>query len=520
MHVQRLQQETAVAYDRASIIGRVESRFYVDEPTVLVRNGLSTDLLCSASDLFRTSRRQVLTEKVHDAMEYATAFTDVEELNALQYMPPEQPNDYLTLGLYLYLADECSRRCPDQTFLSALRAAKVSLDIDDVPDAQRFFERCQKALKILGMDDAEHMGVLQEWKDTGTYTLHGERNYSDDDGVKGTYAELAANICQRQKYLGMNLAISYALGNKHEVENLSAEEMLADARRAADNTQIVDRRIARGFDIREDQLINCMLEATRSLPPAPDNATSQWAGTRARAILQWLPDNALEVLDRERYICAYADAPVIGTVYPAENPPGIKNEDEKDVRNNKGQWLSRYRTIFMSNGYRQQAGDIDADPTLKSAVAAQTLMHEVMHMAIAALPDEKRKQLKAEVEEFSAQLISQEKLPDYFGQRLRTIDTNTLTEVLNTKSRLYLNYSNKWEEVACNAYGLMHSEFNAKGSLSSERPFQNPPKGLESLTLLAQHLDNVMDEALVHFRSNPTPNWGMDRLLHDRLGVN
>ena len=143
-------------YNRSDAIKRASLRFYVDEQAVLVRNGLSTDLLCSRSDL-SPARKSLLTDKIHDAMEYATAFTDVEELNALQYIAPSPvPNYYLTLGLYLYFADECSRLQTPMSFLSALREAKVALTIDDKPDAENFYQRCQKALEILGIADDRH----------------------------------------------------------------------------------------------------------------------------------------------------------------------------------------------------------------------------------------------------------------------------------------------------------------------------------------------------------------------------
>ncbi len=512
-------------FNRAEAVKRVSSRFYVDEPTALVRNGLSTDLLCSPSDL-QPLRRNVLTEKIHDAMEYATAFTDVEELNALQYLPTtaKRPDYYLTLGLFLYFEDEASRHAPvhaaqGHSFQAALRNARMSLDIDDKPDSEQLYERCVKALSDLGMDEPKYKAILQQWKQSGTYMLEGEMHAPHGDGeVKGTYAELARQICQRQKYLGMNLAVSYALGNKEHVCSMNADDAFAMARQATRTPAIIESRIKHGFDMREELIITKMVEAVRQLPD--QNAlAAHHSISRAKEILSWVPDAALEILDHERYICSYADASTIEKNYPKDDLPGLPHDVEKDVRGNKGQWLKRYRTIFLSNGYRQKHGDIDASSHLKSMVAAQTLLHETMHLAINALPDDKYNQLQKEISLMAIQLREhRDELPAYFNQYLQTIDTNTLFEVLNDESRLYKNYSNQWEEVACNMYGLMHTEFDINNPSIPHSPFRDGVGSVDLLKKTSDHIEELVNEALASYRANPQYTAGEDRLLHAKLG--
>ena len=490
-------------FNRGDAIKRASSRFYVDEQAVLVRNGLSTDLLCSRSDLSPT-RQALLSDKIYDAMEYATAFTDVEELNALQYIAPSPvPNYYLTLGLYLYFADECSRLQTPMSFLSALREAKVALTIDDKPDAEGFFQRCQKALEILGIADDRHMAILSEWKERGTYSIQDDPHCNGDDGaVQGAYARLAREICQHQSYLGMNLAISYALGNKQVMAGGTPDDMIRITRETLQNTQLIEQRIHEGMRIREDRLYTAMQKALQGQSFDGDMMLPVVSAARARPIVEWLPNTALQIFEHERTVCYYADAPYIGTVYPTEDLPGLPHAPDDDIRHNKGQWLKRYRTIFMSNGYRQQAGDIANDPKLKSAVAAQTLLHEITHMAISVLPQDRKDRLKEKAAELSAQLRSQT-LPDAYHQRLRTLDSNSLAEVMDEKSRLYTNYSNSWEEVACNTYGLMHTEFAAQAGLSTFQPFTQPPAGLELLADYSREVSQAVEDALTLMKQKP-----------------
>jgi hypothetical protein len=490
-------------YNRSDAIKRASLRFYVDEQAVLVRNGLSTDLLCSRSDL-SPARKSLLTEKIHDAMEYATAFTDVEELNALQYIAPSPvPNYYLTLGLYLYFADECSRLQTPMSFLSALREAKVALTIDDKPDADNFFQRCQKALEILGIADDRHMAILREWKERGTYSIQGDPHCNSEDGaVQGAYARLAREICRRQRYLGMNMAISYALGNKQVMAGSTPDDMIRITRETLQDTHLIDQRIHDGMRIREDRLSTSMQNVLQALPVDGGVVLPVVSASRARPIVEWLPDTALKIFEHERTVCYYADAPYIGTVYPAEDLPGLPHAGGDDVRHNKGQWLKRYRTIFMSNGYRQQPGDIAGDPQLKSAVAAQTLLHEITHMAIDILPQDRKDRLREKAAALSTQIRSQT-LPDAYHQRLRTLDSNSLAEVMDEKSRLYTNYSNSWEEVACNTYALMHTEFAAQGGLSNLLPFTQPPAGLEALADYGREVSQAVEDALVLMQQKP-----------------
>src|SRR5580692_2318811 len=193
-------------------------RFYINERPMVVRNGLSTDLLCFRSDLLPQNQER-LTHMIREAMAYATTFSDVEEMNAIYRLPPLQANFYTALGLYLYFADECSRLKPGTTFLSELRKVRVGLKDGEPYDRHVLLVKFMTALKNLGMDQT-HGRILQEWAEKGNYTIHGDWNGFDevDEKTKGAYARLAKFICGKQDYIGMNLPISYALGNKENME--------------------------------------------------------------------------------------------------------------------------------------------------------------------------------------------------------------------------------------------------------------------------------------------------------------
>ncbi len=473
---------------RRALLSGLAGRTYIDEQGVLVSNGLSTELICFPSDV--QMHRLLLDEKIRNAISYSTAFKDIEEINALLCMPPEDASHHLTLGLYMYLADECSRlNCP-KTFLTAMREAGATLAGHENPDRKNLYDRTMQALDILGLKES-HGKILSEWYSKGEFTVNGDRNWSeektkDDYEMHGAYARLASVIESPQKFLSLNLAISYALGNKQNMQGLCASEAYnaTAALTSQEGSKKIDSRIAEriasGMNTRADRIkerIEATFTTSQPLPPA------EYKTAFANKMLSLLPDETLELLYRKGYMFAYTNNSNISTCYPKENLPAISLKNNHESRYSSGTRQSRYRMIFLSNGNRMNAQDIANDEALRAKVVSQTVLHESMHLMIGYLSGEQKKRLQNSVETLGYEL---ERHPsDLPPGLLKTIDTNTLAEVADFKSRLYYNYgwNEKWEEVACNLYGLMHAEYpDAQG----KNPLQDIPCFAPALAQIEQ----------------------------------
>lgn len=474
---------------RNALLGAVAARVYVDQQAVLVSNGLSTELLCFPADV-RPDRQKFLREKIGGAISYATAFRDVEALNALLHLPAGDANPYLTLGLYLYLADECSRLRPDTTFLSAMREAGAEVKPGDVPDREAMREKVMAALRMLGME-ASHGAVLTEWMESGSYTILGVHHGVGASGMEGPYARLAEAVSLEQEYLGMNMAISYALGNKHRVEHLTAAEALALTATmiASEDCSAMRSAIREGERVREARIRARIAEQVPHAPPGRN------AALEAEALLAPMPDAALEILYREGYQIAYANGSTVGPVLPDAPLPGNTQEQYDGVRGNKGLLEPRFRTLFICNGHRREAGDVERDDALRFMVAGQSALHETMHIAMRYIGAEERQVLRSAVEALHGELSAcPDRLPKVFHAPLQTLDTSTLFEALDYTSALYPRYATdgdiRWLEVVCNLFGLAHTEFAAPESV-----LHRPPECLPSLARLSGLIDRALDTA-------------------------
>lgn len=502
---------------RDALIQSMVGRFYVNEQATLVSNGLSTDVLCFPSDL-HPSRSAVLKNKITDAISYATAFGDVRELNALFRMaPPEKQDGYLTLGLFLYLEDECNRLGKKTTFLTAMREGGVNLDKWSVYDRKPYLQKAMKALRELGMDES-YADLLHSWFKKGSYELHGELHCCEGEELVGTYAELASRISHEQEKLGMNKAISYALANKEHMQRLSPEilppeEALAMTKEllTEQGGRTIKNRIKRGDGIREQRIKDAIRGAGMQAPSAvPEKSRKD-----AEAILSFLPDQALEILYREGYMFGYGEGNNIGGCYPQKDLPDVTEKRNEDFRLGKALWFDRYRMVFLSDGKRV-SNDLEGNPGLRHQVVGQSLAHETMHLILSYLSDEERLPLIAAVTAASEELKSRkDTLPEYAVQKLHTVDTNTLAEAMDYTSRLYVNYGKlppdtRWQEVACNAFGLLHAEYPDP----AQNPFLHEREGLKSLPALKQEMEKALELALAKCREEfstveiPSPQQG------------
>lgn len=504
-HGERLHGRLTPTPTREAMVETLLDRTYVDQQGILVSNGLSTELICFPSDAAST-RQSLLNEKIENALAYATSFQDMASLQALRMVPKQDdashivpPDNYLALGLYLYLADECSRLQTKQTFLTAMRKAGAELKAGERVEPEQLLQKVKGALKLLHMEES-HGPLIDEWHQHRRYTICGEEHSSEHGHLKGAYALLAKDISLRQKFLGMNLAISYALGNKHEVEHKTPEEAYYHTKQSLlpDHHEHIGERIERGERIRKRRILDIVHQKIPAALPLPQ------ATRKARGLIEQLPDGALEMLCREGFTIAYSDHTNLSNCYPKEDLPGLSPSKNLSTREGStGAVQGRYRIIFLCNGKRQDKDDVQRDEQLRQMVVGQTLLHEVMHMVISYLNDDERKELEKAVLRAHEAVVHTDGLPAYMGEKLKTLDINTLADTVNYQSKLYRNYNwvdsvtgessdTRWHEVACNAYALKHTEF----AQAKDKPFEDVP----ALKALSQALEQAVELALPRCR--------------------
>lgn len=533
-HAQRLDTLAPPPPNREALIDAMAGKFYVDEPGHFVTNGLSTELIVFPSDL-EPRRQRHLDDMIGYAMNYATTVRDVHEFNALRLIPNTQvePDSYATIGLYLYFADECSRlkgdpdpaKRPDPaaTFLSELRKAKVSVKYGDFYNRDKLADNLKSALKNLKMDDPQHMGVVDEWARYGTFTVQGDINQRLDDAgnITGAYARLARDICKKQTLLGMNLPISYALGNKSNMQGMSAEDAYRFTQNLTEpfyneNQNVHIRDAIREGDAERKRRIHEAIAAQLGPLKDTDAGSSRTQDARTgRSILELLPDSTLEMLHRQGYTIAYSNHDDISTCYPKEPMPG-KNVGTA-AAGNKGDRELHYRTIFISNGLRDfNSTELQTDEKLRFKVAAQVLAHEACHNAIEYLKPDEETQLKQAVIAVGREIVQKKRqhtLPAYMDDKLKTIVPNSLASTLSYISPQYayardrvknpggqtvVLSDDRWLEVACNTFSLMQTEF------PPDSPINNPYRDLPSLAALKDKLVEVHKLAVERSRvQNP-----------------
>jgi hypothetical protein len=493
-----------------SLIDALADRFYIDQQGTLISNGLSTEMVFFPGDL-APDKKDFLTRKIRNAIQYASTFNDVEELNAIIEITTKTSafKDYTALGLYLYLADECSRLRPDTTFLTAMRQAGATLKPDQKITRNELLDKTMDALKILGME-ASHGAILKEWAATGNFTVQGHLNGNDGKECVGAYVKLARDICMQQTYIGMNLPISYALGNKRKIRSMTAVEVydFTDKLTAEQVTTpphpYIRQAIAIGNTTREQrirEIINSELRPQWKEQQHQLQAANEGTNFLTRQILQKLQDPALEILYREGYDCAYTNNASIRGIFPKKDLPGTRHTKNESYRDSRGFREGRYRAIFLSPGPRPDSQDIERDGELQATVVAQTLMHEVTHVALGYMSEEERKPLKDAIHNLDMEIEAKaqaNQLPGYFNATTKTIPYRTLKQILRTGSDYYKNYddANKWEEVTCNLSGLMHSEFPYPPAPQSINPYAD----LKTLAPLAERINEAFALALTRCR--------------------
>ncbi len=489
-------RRATVAIPRHKLIEELSKNFYVNEQGVFITR-LNTDVLCFKSDLKNPA---VLEQKIERAISYAAEFQDVEALDALRYIsrfPPgrEQENttapqsakSHVTLGLYLYLADECSRLGKTKTFLSAMRDAGAERDLDNPQSSAELYARTMEALRILGMDES-HGNILREWNKQGTFTVQHETNGLGPNGqVTGAYATLARNIAQRQLLLGINLPISYALGNRPYAAGKTPEQLYNMTRDLArpESAAKVEERLTTGHELRKSRLRELIVETMSAYPDSqtPPEKAREIAGN----VLNMLPDITLEIMHRNHYSLAYATEENLSKSYPQGHINGVADSNANMARISVGSVNPRHRTIFTCNG-RALNGEID-EKLLQQSVA-HTLLHESMHMLVGELGKHQKQVLKKAVAAAHDELVACPILPDYMLKFVKSMDKRSIAQKLNYNHPMYDGYvkldregvivrnndgtpvwDQRWEEVICNTYSMMNSKAEP---MASHSPLHEP----------------------------------------------
>lgn len=488
-----LHQDALPSKEEMAEILLARGQFLVGEQGKMIRNGLSTDLILFPSDC-KTEHADHLANKVEDAIEFATSFLDVERLNALQYVPgafragaKSQERWYLTLGLYLYFADECSRKNPGTTFLTALREADARLKAGEDFSQRDLYKRVRLALRKTGIATPENRRILHEWASEGIYRINGEKHEGRGDGtVEGAYAELAQEILKEYhhfhrngKIVGINEAVSYALGNMDEMHSLDDLTAFQHTRNTINNPQRIKQRIDKGDMERRRVLWKHIHDAFTPLEIEGRAGDKRKAREIAEHIVAYFPSEALELMLRERYTFVYDDRENVSGIYPTGKIAGYTGRSSEESRKGAGVRLSRYRTMFVANGQHEES--MAPDVELKYQRVAQTVLHETMHMALDHLTEAERDALYTMAEQVSDALregkteevrpvFPYRYLGDSWGKDL-LLEKRKLAEILDFRSELYDGYKDQYvsnkpdspdmrrEEVICNVFGLLHTEF-------------------------------------------------------------
>lgn len=566
----KIDQQRTSLLDKEKLARQIveNGQFLIGEQPKIVRNGLSTDLLVFPSDM-HASHRGLLHEKVNAAIEYAASFTDVERLNALQYLPgpyKEQEDSqgrwYLTLGLYLYFADECSRKNPNMTFLTALREADAKLPGDKGYTQIELAAKVLKALEIAHINTHTNVMILQDWMMYGSYTIakHPHQPGDAPGAVEGAYAQLAKKLVEKYHHLhqrgiivGVNEAISYALGNKEHMENLQREAnntfqndatLDTDKKReeAADKLayqhvletvtaparhHLIEQHVKQGCNIRRHRIMDMIHNQESPLFSATEIAASERSQSAfkhtAEKILSWFPPEALELMLREKQTFVYDDKETIRGVFPAGDVPNLNAEKSEQSRDSIAVRMHKYRAVFFSNGKHEDAQSVDRETKLKRV--AQSSLHELMHVAYGMMTDDEKAHLEELAKKVSLQLWGYNgsdliikdghayfyefftaggKIPD----RTEVLETRSLPEILDYRSGLYNGYrkdpekpntlDTRIEEVICNTYGFIHTEF--KDRADPANLLWNNPQGLEAMREFAQAVDDTFAKVVERMR--------------------
>lgn len=515
--------------DREKLINAIieGGDFKWEERAYMVDNGLGALAIFFASDFEcdadgNVTQKSCVGDKARQSVAYALSLADDDVFNAIRYIPEcvneTNANDfsYLTIGLYVMLADAVSRKYDAtdkklyKTFFQACREEGLELDkTQQKYNKKELQAKFEKVLKNLGLKD-EFPNLAETWSRSAQFTFLGipngqvleanagqipenakaytRRNKYDEkrtDIVFGPYAMLGMLISETQKLLGVNTAISYALGNRDNQSNIKNEgddRKLENVLRAINSKHILQERMIEGDTLRAERMVTSARRhlGDRMIQPNADvsvvlqentaileqkqkiidaNAQQNANRNKIEEILGYFPDNFLQIAHQENYTYVYSQKENIRDVYPEGEIPGFTEAESELTRSSNGGNLSRYKFMAISLGDRQELKGTENE----MRAAAQTAIHETMHSVIHTL---KTKKLITEEElDKIYRLASSLSIQDTQTKSV-VITTNSFAEIVNPQSLLYRGYADniKAEEVLCNVYSLWHTEPNRDNS--------------------------------------------------------
>lgn len=517
----------------------------------LVDNGLGALAIFFASDFDcdekgNIEQKPCVEHKARQSVAYPLSLADEVAFNALRYMP-ECVNDhnvndfsYLTIGLYLMLADAVSRKYnytaqkgQHKTFLQVCREEGFVLPVEQDYDKDDLARKFKKVLEKLGIDQ-EFPNLAETWKENAQFDFQGIQNGQLKNGsrndvpessnsyiaenkytggrtdiIYGPYAVLGMHVSKMQEFLGVNTAISYARGNRGNQTSLLEEKnqslaMLENIDRALTGTYLEERKrlgdqeragkmaeaARRHFGA--DYFINInniaedsakIIELRKSIREANQQQTESLP--RIRAILIFFPENLLRIAEKKDYTYVYSNQKNISNVYPEGKIPGFTDEEVDITRQSNGGNLSRYEFMAFSLGDRQSLKGTENE----ARAAAQTAIHETMHRIYNDL-------MTPEERETLYQLAKNLARPnDRQNEKSQIILTTSFADIMRWDSGFYTNYNYKDgiplkiptgpEEVICNIYSLWHTEPNRDAS----------PLNTQEITKFVGEIDRLVQTA-------------------------
>ncbi len=545
--------------DKKKLIGLLldEGDFKWEERPVLVSNNRGAECIFFPSDLYvyiATSGqeeiypKEIVKIKARQAIAAMPPMLDAEVFNALRHVPINIPEAkiedycYLTIGLYLMLADAVSRQYDeynpekkDLTFLRVCYEEEFTLptytSIDDAKKSE-LAVKLQKVLERLGIS-SEFPELVRKWRDETRFDFLGipngqlraaakegdvlkvdpdevpevsrpytitnifpafQENPAREDIIFGPYAKLAKLVCLQETSLTWNVAVSYAMGNRaRQINYTRPEEYLENVVRAIEGEKVINERIAQGVGRRVDMMIQAAIDCLGGMAIERKRDLSL-LGPANEALLS-MSDTIIAAnksQDEKREQCSQileyfpenflriAHAKHYNYVYSqGTNISGVYPEGEIP-----GFTAQQVKDTRNSNGgnlsrYGFMAFSLGDRQDLKGT---ENEMRAAAQTAIHETMHRVFNDLMTEDERSALyQMVNGLKVSG--GEKTSTlIPTNNYAEIIDPNSRLYRGYADaiKPEEVICNVYSLWHTEPNRDDSPLNTQKIQEFISAIEA----------------------------------------
>lgn len=514
-------------------------------------------------------------KRAKQSVAYALTLADHAVFNALQYLPDcfinKKINDYsyLTIAFYLWLADQVSYEYDadnpktHRTFLQACKEHGFGLVPGEKIDKEKLIEKFEAVLESLGITK-KSPGVAKLWREKGQFISFGilngqlianiEEDIADSgnppvkklvvdkslvpeesrsytrgnfhprgpqgelerqDILFGPYPVLAMLVSERQKFLGINTAVSAAFGNREKIltlrvlynDNVPDEVKEWNIACAIDDLVTRLEQLTSGNMKREDKMVEAALwnfgkrpikrsrdeEEVRvqnaklfELAEAINRANALQIEHRETlvAIARYFPKDLLRLALENNFLYIFGLEKDVSNLLP-QDIPGFTLDTL--TRGSNAARIPRHELMCIALGDRQNLLGPNGEMTEEALRAlAQSALHETMHAVVARMtPDE-----KAELCGMAHDLLPTraEKTrdippaPEKYNVKSGVITTSTFADIFHPYSdNLYRHYHSFndidndgkltfWkypfspEEVICNVFSMWHTEPNRENT--------------------------------------------------------